>query len=143
MAYEFKKLSAVEAVETPADTANVLIEEDGVIKKTPSSVFTGGGGIQVVYVGYDSNGSSARPTGEVTLNGETFQFSYAGDSDAWVLHDDAAFAKFVAACHGRAVLYYDVGPSGSHDLHETNSTYGDGITSLMLMGGYFFVAPSN
>lgn len=32
-AYEFKKLSSVESVETPADTANVLIEEDGVIKK--------------------------------------------------------------------------------------------------------------
>ena len=32
-AYEFKKLSDVTAVETPSDTANVLIEEDGVIKK--------------------------------------------------------------------------------------------------------------
>jgi hypothetical protein len=39
MAYEFKKLSAVEVVETPADTANVLIEENGKIKKTPSGVF--------------------------------------------------------------------------------------------------------
>jgi hypothetical protein len=44
MAYEFKKLSAVEAVESPADTANVLIEEDGVIKKTPFGAFTGSGG---------------------------------------------------------------------------------------------------
>ena len=35
MAYEFKKLSDVATVETPADTANVLIEEDGVIKKAP------------------------------------------------------------------------------------------------------------
>lgn len=33
MAYEFKKLGDVEVVETPMDTANVLIEEDGVIKK--------------------------------------------------------------------------------------------------------------
>lgn len=33
MAYEFKKLSDVAVVEIPADTANVLIEEDGVIKK--------------------------------------------------------------------------------------------------------------
>jgi hypothetical protein len=33
MAYEFKKLSDVAAVEIPADTANVLIEEDGIIKK--------------------------------------------------------------------------------------------------------------
>lgn len=30
---EFKRLSDVEVVETPMDTANVLIEEDGVIKK--------------------------------------------------------------------------------------------------------------
>lgn len=43
MAYEFKKLSAVEAVETPADTANVLIEEDGVIKRTPKSEVGGTG----------------------------------------------------------------------------------------------------
>jgi hypothetical protein len=33
MAYDFKKLSDVAVVETLADTANVLIEEDGVIKK--------------------------------------------------------------------------------------------------------------
>lgn len=33
MAYDFKKLSDVAAVETLTDTANVLIEEDGVIKK--------------------------------------------------------------------------------------------------------------
>lgn len=34
---EFKKLSAVEAVNEVADTANVLIEEDGVIKKAPKN----------------------------------------------------------------------------------------------------------
>ena len=44
MAYEFKKLSDVEIAETPSDTANVLIEEDGVIKKAPKSAV--GGGIQ-------------------------------------------------------------------------------------------------
>lgn len=32
---EFKKLSAVEAVETVGDAAHVLIEEDGVIKRAP------------------------------------------------------------------------------------------------------------
>ena len=46
MAYEFKKLNDVEIVETPIDTANVLIEEDGVIKKAPKSA-VGGGGIEV------------------------------------------------------------------------------------------------
>lgn len=34
---EFKKLSDVEIIETPIDTANVLIEEGGVIKKAPKS----------------------------------------------------------------------------------------------------------
>lgn len=33
MAYEFKKLSEVDVVTTPANTANVLIEEDGVVKR--------------------------------------------------------------------------------------------------------------
>lgn len=32
---EFKRLSDVEVVETPADNANILIEDNGVIKKTP------------------------------------------------------------------------------------------------------------
>lgn len=39
MAYEFKKLRDVDVVEAPADTANVLIEEDGVIKKAPQNCF--------------------------------------------------------------------------------------------------------
>ena len=40
---EFKKLSDVEIVETPAETANVLIEEDGVIKKAPKTSVGGSG----------------------------------------------------------------------------------------------------
>ena len=40
---EFKKLSDVEIVETPAETANVLIEEDGVIKKAPKTAVGGSG----------------------------------------------------------------------------------------------------
>jgi hypothetical protein len=41
---EFKKLSAVEAVEAVSDAANVLIEEDGVIKRAPKGEV---GGIKV------------------------------------------------------------------------------------------------
>lgn len=41
---EFKKLSAVEMVETVGDAANVLIEEDGVIKRVPKDEV---GGIKV------------------------------------------------------------------------------------------------
>ena len=42
---EFKKLSAVEAVNTVSDTASVLIEEDGVIKRAPKGEI--GGGVKV------------------------------------------------------------------------------------------------
>ena len=54
MAYEFKKLSAVEAVETVSDTANVLIEENGVIKKAPKTEVGGAGGSGGYYIFYDS-----------------------------------------------------------------------------------------
>lgn len=42
---EFKRLSDVEVVAEPTDSANVLIEENGVIKKTPKDEI--GGGIKV------------------------------------------------------------------------------------------------
>lgn len=41
---EFKKLSDVEVVETVSDSANVLIEENGVIKKAPKTQVGGAGG---------------------------------------------------------------------------------------------------
>ena len=37
MSYEFKRLSDVEVVKQPLSTANMLIEEEGVIKKAPIS----------------------------------------------------------------------------------------------------------
>lgn len=37
MAYEFKKLSDVDVVAEPTESANVLIEENGVIKKAPKT----------------------------------------------------------------------------------------------------------
>jgi hypothetical protein len=47
---DFKKLSDVEVVAEPIESANVLIEEDGVIKKTPSSSFAGGGVLSVIRI---------------------------------------------------------------------------------------------
>lgn len=41
MSYEFKKLSAVDTVETVGDAAKVLIEEDGVIKKIAKDEVSG------------------------------------------------------------------------------------------------------
>ena len=41
MAYEFKRLSDVEVVAEPSESANVLIEEGGVIKKAPKTAVGG------------------------------------------------------------------------------------------------------
>lgn len=54
MAFEFKKLSDVEVVAEPSESANVLIEENGVIKKAPKTAVGGaGGGGADGEVGYD------------------------------------------------------------------------------------------
>ncbi len=44
----FKRLSDVEVVETPTETANVLIEEGGIIKKTPKTAVGGAGGTEEI-----------------------------------------------------------------------------------------------
>lgn len=42
MAYNFKSIADVDIVTEPSETANVLIEEDGVIKKAPKTAIGGG-----------------------------------------------------------------------------------------------------
>lgn len=59
---EFKKLSDVEVVAKPAKTANVLIEEDGVIKKAPKTA-VGGEWDAKIYI----EGGGAGPS-ESTFN---------------------------------------------------------------------------
>lgn len=44
MAYNFKSIADVEVVAEPAESANVLIEENGVIKKAPKTAVGGGAG---------------------------------------------------------------------------------------------------
>lgn len=46
---EFKRLSDVEVVAEPTESANVLIEEDGVIKKAPKTAVGGAGGGGISY----------------------------------------------------------------------------------------------
>ena len=60
---EFKRLSDVEVVAEPAESANVLIEEDGVIKKAPKTAVGGAGGSgcnTYFVVAVDTGGSSTR-----------------------------------------------------------------------------------
>lgn len=50
MAVEFKKLAGVDIVETATDAANVLIEENGVIKRVPKTEVGGSGGEPEVVI---------------------------------------------------------------------------------------------
>lgn len=43
MAYNFKSIADVEVVAEPSESANVLIEENGVIKKAPKTAVGGAG----------------------------------------------------------------------------------------------------
>jgi hypothetical protein len=48
MAYNFKSIADVEVVAEPAESANVLIEENGVIKKAPKTAVGGAGGYDAI-----------------------------------------------------------------------------------------------
>lgn len=53
MSYNFKSIADVEVVAEPTDTANVLIEEDGVIKKAPKTAVGGAG--ETLVIAFNSN----------------------------------------------------------------------------------------
>ena len=60
---EFKRLSDVDVVVEPTDTANVLIEENGVIKKAPKTAVGGSSGFDFTIV-YDNNTYTGAMTGD-------------------------------------------------------------------------------
>lgn len=62
---EFKKLSDVEVVAEPMESANVLIEENGVIKKAPKTA-VGGNGVFDAKI-YINGGDSVENAGEISL----------------------------------------------------------------------------
>ena len=56
MAYNFKSIADVDIVAEPAKSANVLIEENGVIKKAPKTAVGGSGnGSETVIIFTESN----------------------------------------------------------------------------------------
>lgn len=52
MAYNFKSIADVEVVAEPTESANVLIEENGIIKKAPKTAVGGGDGVRIVTYNY-------------------------------------------------------------------------------------------
>lgn len=66
MAYEFTKLSDVEIAESPSEAANILIEDNGIIKKTSLSSVGG-------------NGASTTPSGPAGIETINFTLGYYGN----------------------------------------------------------------
>lgn len=66
MAYNFKSIADVEVVAEPTKNANVLIEEDGVIKKAPKAAVGGAGGStsQTVIITVNGNAEYDVPAPE-------------------------------------------------------------------------------
>lgn len=58
MAYEFKSIADVEVVEKPSDTANVLIEENGIVKKAPKTA-VGGADEKTYYIWHTKDSLTA------------------------------------------------------------------------------------
>lgn len=75
---EFKKLSAVEAVETVSETANVLIEENGVIKRAAKSEI----GAQADWAETDENSPAfIKNKPEYDLNIEVVASYYSNEDE--------------------------------------------------------------
>lgn len=86
---EFKKLGAVEAVETASDTASVLIEENGVIKRAPKDEI--GGGIKVASTAKVGQTIVVKAVDE---NGNPTEWECAdkGDQADWNENDETSMA---------------------------------------------------
>ena len=68
MAYNFKSIADVEVVAEPTESANVLIEENGIIKKAPKTAV--GGGADAVIIQYD------RGTEEVFITPDAYNILF-------------------------------------------------------------------
>ena len=101
---EFKKLSAVDAVETVSETAHVLIEEDGVIKRAPKEEV--GGGAPKKELVYEWNFGLSDEVYEVVLN--------TNDDLSWVFNKDdnieveASYYGYVYDDDGDSILLEDI-----------------------------------
>lgn len=102
MAYTFKSIADVDVVAEPAETANVLIEEDGVIKKAPKTA-VGGGGSETVDMIITI---SQYPQNDIT-------------ADTFFITEGSVDAVFTAVSEGRIPNV-----KVRHVHGDTSSTYG-------------------
>lgn len=115
MAYEFKKLSDVAVVETPADTANVLIEEGGVIKKVAKGE-VGGVKVDTAKVGQTIVVKSVDKNGKPT----EWECADKGGQVDWDQNDPTAFDYVKNRTHWTDEGEVDVIPEMSFVLSDRN-----------------------
>lgn len=117
MAYEFTKLSDVEIAEQPSDAANILIEDNGDIKKVPISSIgdnndnpieepsASGSGVEVIdfvcggYT-YISNLEDVQRAMDERM---TIHVIYTEDYDSESPFIHVSFPRFSEFCHGTSV----------------------------------------
>ena len=134
MSYEFKKLSDVAIVETPSDTANVLIEENGVIKKAPKTAVGGTntsgsaedtGYDMVIRVSYDEwkNYFEMQPSDCEIIAGSFEQIVEKMVSDEFYIP--------------KVILKYKAGPFTYTAIQFNNYEYGGGSSDILILSGFY------
>ena len=73
MSYNFKSIADVEVVAEPTESANVLIEENGVIKKAPKTAVGGGETLVIAFNSDDSSEIISAPNNLYEIAKEMFE----------------------------------------------------------------------
>lgn len=157
MAYEFKKLSNVDIVETPSETANVLIEEDGVIKKAPKTAVGGAGGSDEYDMVILAGGRSTNdyiPLGYVQLGNCTIEtgtyndiftkitkeekmpkalFKYIGNDGNTTVYEFCEFSKFEIDSNNNISMFTKEPNATDEILHMTLRMFKLGPNGLIAM----------
>ena len=92
MAYNFKSIADVEVVAEPAKAANVLIEENGVIKKAPKTAV--GGGAIIFAVSSSGVYGEAAPEGLYEKLNNMFNNSICIDIVPYFRDSESRFYRF-------------------------------------------------
>ena len=108
---EFKRLSDVEVVKTPADNANILIEDNGVIKKAPKDTIG-----NFVIINIPSLGSDLeRATCNKTYN-EVIKMYCDGTIDCVIIKGMTSESTFIFAIVQEATLLNNQGTVSISDV---------------------------
>ena len=135
--YEFTRLADVETVETVSDTANVLVEEDGEIKKVAKSQVGGSTGKPVIF--YPTLGGLAiSPKAENKASAETILDAYyAGNAYIYLnnIGEDTEGIQRIYGFYVSGLIYSQPGygstPVGTYSNICTKEEYAAYLNKLL------------